>query len=187
MRKKQVKYNISTDEKGICTIEISEIRYHKNYFGIVEKIVKSLFFNCDLFLSLYRLDGINLSEDMRVKYEAAIPAFFNEKGSIKKQNQYLTSAKFKLDDNTYDIIPIVFDYYLETVICSPHLTWDDWKKYNLNYINQRSDEIVAKGYSDLVLTFFDSGSLSISVNPLKHCVEDVVSMIEHVMSDTSCQ
>ena len=164
MKKRQmtiVEYEKTT---GVHTILINNARYQKGFLNVVEKFC--------------RTDGVNLTLKQQKRLENEIPAFFQKNGDFQNLSEYLTAAKIKLNNDVSDYIALIFDYYLETVMFSPKIDWENFKQYYSEYQEHRVDEIILNHFAEILFYYFDSGDLMICFNPQVYSSQEVRSMVE---------
>lgn len=184
MKKQQIIINEYENLKGSYTITISNARYHKKFPENITKLFKRFINNNDdLFLGLYRIDGINLASDKQEELKKDIPAFLQKHGEVKNQNEYLTVAKIKIDDCIYGFIPSIFDYYLETILFNPKISWEFFQQFYFDYLKYRYDDYILNDFTDILIFYSDSGDFSVCFNPKKYTPKEVRSIIDKIVNE----
>lgn len=164
MKKRQItveEYNITSD---VYTIIINNARYQKSFFNAVEKIIKAFLVDKEVFFGFYRTDGINLTLEQQRKLKNKIPEFFQKNGDFQSISEYLTVARIELKDYSYSFIPVIFDYYLETIIFNPKVDWEIFKQYHYKYMEHRIEDIIINHFAEVLFYYFDSGDFLICFN-----------------------
>ena len=163
---------------GAHTIIIKNARYQENFLNAIEKIIKAFLGDKEVFFGFCRTDGINLTleEQRKLKYE--IPAFFQKNGDLQNLSEYLTVARIISNNYRYSFIPLIFDYYLETIMFNPKVDWEVFKQHHSNYLEHRFDEIILNHFAEALFYYYDSGDFLICFNPQMYNPREVRSMIE---------
>lgn len=183
MKKRQLAIKEYKNELGVHAIMIENARYHKNFSSIVEKIIKQFLNDEKLFFGFYRTDGINLTLEQEEKLKNEIPEFFKKYGDIQKINEYLTVARIDSKNYDYNIIPSIFDYYLETILFNPKVDWESFKQYYFDYQNQQFDDLILNKVADVLLCYVDSGDFGIYFNSQSYNFEEVRDIIVDAFSN----
>lgn len=178
MKKRQITIVEYEKTTGVHTILINNARYQKGFLNVVEKLIKSFWDDKEVFFGFCRTDGVNLTLKQQKKLENEIPAFFQKNGDFQNLSEYLTAAKIKLNNDVSDYIALIFDYYLETVMFSPKIDWENFKQYYSEYQEYRVDEIILNHFAEILFYYFDSGDLMICFNPQVYSSQEVRSMVE---------
>lgn len=163
---------------GAHTIIISNARYQKNFLNAIEKIFKKFLVDKEVFFGFCRTDGVNLTLEQQRELKNEIPAFFQKNGDIQNLNEFLTVARIESNNYNYSFIPLIFDYYLETIMFNPKMDWEIFKQYHFNYQGHRFDDIILNHFAEVLFYYFDSGDFLICFNPQMYNPREVRSMIE---------
>lgn len=163
---------------GAYTIIINNARYQEGFLNAIEKIIKAFWVDKEVFFGFCRTDGVNLTLEQQKELENKIPAFFQKNGDLQNLSEYLAVARIKLNNYWYNYIPLIFDYYLETMIFNPKIDWEIFKQYHSNYQEHRLDEIILNHFAEVLFYYFDSGDFLICFNPQMYSPRKVRSMIE---------
>lgn len=179
------KHYLSIDEyenpKGTHTIIINNIRYHNCFYEAIKKIINSFIVDDELFFGFYRVDGFNLTFEQQKKLKSEIPMYFQNQGEFCYQNKYLAVAKLKVNNDIYNFIPLVFDYYLETIVFNSKVSWEDFEQYHLEYLHHRYDDYILKGFTDFLFSYVDSGDFFVCFNPKKFNSSEVRVKIDRII------
>lgn len=162
---------------GAHTIIINNARYQEGFANAVEKIIKAFLLDKEVFFGFCRTDGMNLTLEQQKELKNEIPAFFQKIGDLQNLSEYLTVARIKLNNYSYSYIPLVFDYYLETIMFNPKVDWEIFKQHYSNYQEHRFDEIILNSFAEVLFYYFDSGDFLICFNPKTYSPREVRSMI----------
>ena len=178
MKKRQMTIEEYKNTFGAHTIIINNARYQENFLNAIEKIIKAFLGDKEVFFGFCRTDGINLTleEQRKLKYE--IPAFFQKNGDLQNLSEYLTVARIISNNYRYSFIPLIFDYYLETIMFNPKVDWEVFKQHHSNYLEHRFDEIILNHFAEALFYYYDSGDFLICFNPQMYNPREVRSMIE---------
>ncbi len=166
---------------GVYTVTINNIRRHKHYARIVGEILHHFLTDGELFFSLFRTDGLNITSAQEKELQRQIPQFFKENGSFIRINEYLSTATAAISDRVYDFIPSIFDYYLETTVFKPKLSIREFGAYCSDYLNHSLCDIILKDFADILFFYFDSGDFSICFNPQKCAPTEVRNTINGIL------
>lgn len=180
MKKRQITIEECINPLGACTVTVNNARYHKFFLNCFEKVYKSFLTDKELFFGFYRTDGVNLTSKRQRELKNEIPALFQKYGSQKNISEYLSVAKINSCDDIYNFIPLIFDYYLETMLFSPKVSWNTFVQYHSNYQNHRFDDIILDRFAEVLFFYYDSGDFAICFNPETYNPRDVRNMIDEV-------
>lgn len=164
-------------------IILENVRFDKNGFAIIEKIIKHFANNEELFLGFYRTDGININRKQIKEYKNIIQNFFDFNGEIVNLNNYLLVAKTKLNDSFYEVLPYVIDYYLDIVFFNPKINWETFVNYHFQYMEHGHAGYIINDFTEFLFSYFDSGDFSVSFNSEKYFPEDVDEKIREIMNN----
>lgn len=178
MKKRQLTIEEYKNIAGVHTIIINNARYQKNFQHTVEKLIKTFSFETEVFFGFCRTDGMNLSSVQQKKLKKEIPALFRENGDYQSLSEYLTVAKIKLNDYNCSYVPLIFDYYLETVMFTPKVDWEIFKQYHSAYQEHRFEEIILNHFADILFYYYDSGDFLVCFDPETYSPIEVRSMID---------
>lgn len=161
---------------GIYTILINNARFHDRFQDNIKNLFYHYLNDGEVFFGFCRSDGTNLKSNQYKELKNAIPDFFKKRGSLHIINEYLSAGR--LDSCRYDdIIPLIFDYYLETILFNPKSDWVNFLKYYSDYQNIRLENIILNNYADILFYYFDSGDFEICFNTEKHKLKEIISLI----------
>ena len=139
--------------QNICHIYFPDLYLPSNYDKLIsnqlKKVIKCFANDGNYYFNLNREFGENLTESELVKCRFEIPNFFSSNGLfIDKTMETFKEKKFfdprisaigmlKMNKKSYDMLPNICLYYLETTFFKPFskITWDkyvnSYKKYNM--------------------------------------------------------
>lgn len=178
LKKRQMTIEEYKNTAGAHTIIINNVRYQKNFFNIIEHIIKEFLVDEKIFFGFCRTDGVNLTLDQQRKLKNEIPSFFQKNGDIQNLSEYLTVARIESNDYDYSFIPLLFDYYLESMMFNPQVDWETFKQYHSNYQEHRFDNIILNHFAEILFCYFDSGDFLICFNPQMYNPIEVKRIIE---------
>lgn len=178
MKKRQMTVEEYESTTGVHTLIINNARYQKGFLNVVEKLIKAFLSDEEVFFGFCRTDGVNLTLKEQKRLANEIPAFFQKNGNFHSLSEHLTAARIKFNNDTSDYIPLIFDYYLETVMFNPKTDWENFKQYHSDYQKHRVDEIILNHFAELLFYYFDSGDLMICFNPQVYNPQEVRSVVE---------
>ena len=175
---------------GSYDIVINNIRFDQNLFPKVNNIIKHFAKGKELFLGYYRLDGTNITKSEMLKYNVEIPMYFENHtechqiistSNIRDHNfgvcQISNNKKF------YEMIDKIFDYYLETTLFCPRISWETFVSLYEKYLENGVKDYVLNGYTDFVLSYIDSGDFSITFDPEVYNYKYVREQINRILFD----
>ncbi len=179
------------DSNDICTIVFENIVCDSTAFVLIENIIKQFATGDELFFEHYRLDGFYLSRNEMKECGERIPAFFKAHGEYQTMNVFngkqmsegegLTACRCPNDEKIYKMIEKIFHYYLETVMFSPKISWQDFLKVHENYMKHCAKEYILYDYTDYIFSYVDSGTFSIMFNSKKHNSAEVCQTINQMI------
>jgi len=156
------------------------------------KVIKHFTKGKEMFFGHYRTDGINITSEEWEQYDKEIPEHFKTYGSryefpattvIKKSGKVetysslLTVGRLPVNEVTFDLIPKVFHYYLETVCFCPNIDWEAFVQSYSNYMEHGARRYAMTGFTDFLFSYCDSGSFSVSFDPKKN---DPQALLEEI-------
>jgi len=142
------------------------------------KLLKHFVRGEEMFFGFYRTDGINLTNEEWLKYDKEIPEYFQsygryellvetaeKKGKQKTYSGYLAVGSLPMNDKTYELIPWIFHYHLETTLFSPNIDWETFVQSYRDYMKHGASDFIINGFTDFLFTYADSGGFSVEFNP----------------------
>ena len=177
MGKKQIMIEEYRNIAKSHTITVYNARCQKGFYSDIEKMLKDFFKSEELFFGFYRTDGLNITSKRTEDLKEEISNFFSKYGVIECLDDYLSVAKIKANDGVWSFLPFVLDYYLDTVLFSPKISWEAFIRYYSEYLKHRVDELINNDFADLLFFYFDSGDFSICFDPAKYPSDSVKKTI----------
>ena len=95
------------------------------------------------------------------------------KRTIKDYTGLLIAASSKNNDELYDFIPKVFNYYLDTYFFASKISWEDYVKQIRNYSNN-DFYFIKSNITDFLFSYIDSGDFVIELNSNKYDIQRVL-------------
>ena len=178
MKKRQMTIEEYKNAPGVHTIIINNARYQEGFLDAIEKIIEAFLVDKEVFFGFCRTDGMHLTLEQQKKLEKEIPAFFQKNGDLQTLSEYLTVARIQLNNYGYDYIPLIFDYYLETIMFNPKVDWEIFKQHHSNYQEHKLDEIILNHFAEVLFDYFDSGDFLICFNSHMYSPREIRSMVE---------
>ncbi len=178
MKKRQMTIEEYKNIAGTHTIIINNVRFQKNYFDGIEKIIKEFLSDKEVFFGFCRTDGVNLTLEQQRTLKNEIPDFFQKNGDMQNISEHLTLARIESSNYRYSYIPLIFDYYLETIMFNPKVDWGIFKQYHSKYQEHRFDDIILNHFAEILFCYFDSGDFLICLNPQIYDPREVRCKIE---------
>lgn len=180
MKKRQIMFREHGDTSAAPMIAVDNARCQDGYPERVVRMLKTFLSGEQLFIGVYRTDGVNLSPKRRKELESEIPAFFRKFGEMQKLSEQLSMARVELNDQVYAFIPSLFDYYLETTLFIPKAGWDTFERYLLAYQEHRLSDMVCAHLTEFLICYYDSGDICVCFDPaiyahrkVRHALEDI--------------
>lgn len=190
---RNVKVRLSREGK-VCSIYLDNIGLTPDNMLKCVQIVKRFATEKIAFFGFYRLDGINLTNEEWKKYDEEIPAFFQangayemlmerkeQNGKIKEYTGYLTVGKLPLREKTYDLMPWVFHYFLETICFCPKIDWDTFVQSYRGYMEHGTKGYIKDDFTDFLFEYGDSGDFAISFNADSYEEEEVFREVMKIL------
>ncbi len=162
----------------------------RNCVNIVRKLAKGQ----ELFFGFYRIDGYNMNADEIKYYNDTIPLYLKEKGRYKevineinykhknkKINVFQWAASLPINNETFNFLPNLFNFYLETNLFCPKISWDKFIEIYKNYLQHGCSDFILNNYTDFLFTYYDSGDFSVSFNPDKYNKDDIIKIVKETV------
>lgn len=105
----------------------------------------------------------------------------NKRGLEKRYSGYLTVARTQISGEFYDYLKWILQFYLETVFFAPRIPFEKFEEEFKNYMHSPGIDYIAKGYTDFLFSYYDSGDFSVFFSPEKHDIDDVRNIINTAM------
>lgn len=173
--------NKKAKNKNICHIYFPDLYFYdtcdKGTISLFIKIIKDFTNDDNYYFHLNQEFGENLTESELVKCRIEIPNFFNSNGLfIDKTMETFKEKKFfdprisaigmlKMNKKTYDMLPNICLYYLETTFFKPFskITWDKYvntyKKYNMKSL----ETLIELEYTDCAFAYSEGLHISFDI------------------------
>ena len=180
MKKRQIALKAYSHPLGVCTLTVENARCLSAYPERIERVLRAFGDGEELFFGFYRTDGMHLSSQRQRELETEISAFFRKSGEMRKISEYLSVARSELNDRVYARIPEIFDYYLETTLFVPRMTWETFQQFHVDYQGHRLEDMILKHFADLLFCYADSGDFSVCFDPQAHDCEKVRFVLQKV-------
>lgn len=179
-------YYRETVSKNIHMITFDNIIKDNNAVCYIKHAIKSFLLGSEIFMGHYRLDGFNLTPHKIKKYSVEIPEYFKYNGEIlylktfKKPGDGLTICRCKNQSFFYDELEKILDFYLETILFCPKLSWFDFANFHKNYMNITAFDYILNGFADILFLYNDSGDFSVLFNLDVYSAEFVHNQLEAI-------
>lgn len=196
MRKRTMKIRCDSSRSNECIITINNIGLERENMKKIVKIIQRFTKGEKFFFGFYRKDGINLSREEWEKYGEEIPEHFRDKGTYeplaeiieKKGKQktysgYLTVGCLPVNDETYELIPWIFHYHLETILFCPKIDWETFVQSYRDYMRCGVSDYIMNEYADFLFIYADSGDFSVEFNSNLFDKNVVYQEITKILSD----
>lgn len=166
-------------------------------FAKINEIIKNFVQGNEMLFGFYRTDGLNLTKDEWKKCDKEIPLFFKEngeykdivekvidrKGSEKEYSGYLVAAKAQVNEQLYENLQWILQYYLETAFFVPKISFTEFETIFSNYMKKSTKDYISNGYTDFLFSYFDSGSFSVTFDPKKYDIKYVCEKVENIWNN----
>lgn len=174
--KKHIGVNISefVYPNGVCSVDVDNIGHNGNLITKCIDITKRYAQGDTFFFGHYRVDGTNLTVEDQLRYAKEIPDYFQTNGryepltetvqkkkKVKHYSGYLTVGSLPVNDETYNMLPKIFNYYLETIYFCPRIDWMTFKDDYQNYMAHGTRDYVLNGFTDFLFVYRDSGDFAV--------------------------
>ena len=173
-KRKEITISECYENKDSCNIYIYNIG--KAMEKIIE-IIKEFANEEEFFIGHFRTDGVNLKEKEFVSFSKEIPEYYKingryellnvkieKKSKIKVYNNYLAVGSLPVNNATFEILPKLFNFYLDTILFCPKVKWKEFVQSYSNYINRGASNYIMNGATDFLFCYHDSGDLLITFN-----------------------
>ena len=155
----------------IYTIILNNIRCCKDGVKKINDIIVEFSNEDEFFIGTYKMDGFNLTNKEIVSYHSYIEEYFNHiaPDSIKKPlhveiDKELNVYRVFNNNNFHNILNKLFEYYLETVIFCPKISWNQFVCKYKDYMKNGTRDYIQQGYTDIIFSYIDSGDFCITFN-----------------------
>ena len=159
---------------NVCTLYISNIRRNKKVNNCIN-LMKKYIDDREIYFEIYMVDCINLNTKEFEEANNLVSQYLEKytlieikkKSSARKTlaNQIISAfGKIQIDNNMYEILPKIFDYYLETSIFKPKVSYEIFSNEMRKDKMEELSYYINKGYSDLSFAYVDSGDFIICFN-----------------------
>lgn len=166
-------------------------------FTKINEIIKSFVQENEMFFGFYRTDGLNLTKDEWEKCDKEIPLFFKEngeyrdiietvtdrKGRKKEYSGYLMVSKAQVNEQLYEKLQWILQYYLETTFFVPKISFTEFETIFSNYMKKSTKDYIANGYTDFLFSYYDSGNFSVTFDPQKYDIKYVCEKVENIWNN----
>ena len=179
---------------GMSSIWWTNIGLYPEKIQKCSRIIKEFIKGNEVFFGHYRIDGLNLTDKEMEQCSKEIPAYFLKNGRyeplitrVKKRKKekiysgYFTIGSLPVDKITIEMLPKIFHYYLETICFSPKIDWTTFEESYHNYMEDGARNYIAKGFTDFLFAYSDSGDFSISFDPKQHDKNMVYRVIQEIL------
>ncbi len=178
-------------DKNIVELYFTDINLNEaKSIEICQNIIKNCTINNEYYFGLYREDGnFNDRNDIE-KYRFEIPLLFKTNGefidlTLNKfrnknnfDNRISAVGRLPVNEKTIKVIPIICNYYLETIFFEPKKGWEEFKlAYQSNPLI-KAEYLIRNSYTDLIFLHADSGMFFILFNTDKIDLSDVIKKVE---------
>ena len=187
-----IKFDGYKNSNGSYCIALDNIRRFPKLMTGIPKIID--FYSCSdqLFIGTYKIDGLNIPRKSMSDYELEISNYFktfgdyyclppNDSKSMHIFSSDLTAFKSYDKQKTYTILNKMFDFFLETNIFDPCITWEQFKAYHSDYTKPIAPDYVLNGFTEFMFSFVDSSDFIISFNPQKHIPETIETQVKKIL------
>ena len=163
-------------------------------FDKIARIIRHYSAGEEFYFGFYRLDGLTLTKEEWNKCDVEIPLFFkkyglfqeisetvyDKKGREKVFSGYLNVARAKINDDLYSNLQWIFQYYLETVMFVPKISFDRFEKIYSNYMKESTKYYLINGYTDFLYSYYDSGTFSIYFDPEEFDASEICEYVSSI-------
>lgn len=178
LKNRQITIEDYKNTSDVHTIIVNNARYKKGFSEIIEKVIRVFLVNEEVFFGFCRTDGMNLKVEQQNMLKNEIPAIINKNGEMEILSDFLTVARVKSYDDVRSFIPLIFDYYLETMLFNPKVDWSVFKQYHYNYQKHRIADIILSDFAEILFYYFDSGDFLVCFNSRLYNPKAVRSTLE---------
>ena len=177
------------------TIRFESLGLNNDDYSKIKDIIRYFVRGEEIFFGHYRTDGMNISKEDFIKYGLEIPQYFKSNGRydkiikgkekkflfFKSEPWALTVCSAPTNNETYKIMDKIFHYYLETTVFCPKIDWETFVNEYSNYMSNATRDYVAKGYTDFLFAYVDSGDFSITFDSKMHDPQSIKNDIFKIL------
>lgn len=189
----EIKSGFCADNTTYCVTVYNAV-LQKNCFVKLNEIIKYFVQGNEMFFGFYRTDGLNLTKDEWKKCDKQIPLFFKEngeykdivekvidrKGNEKEYSGYLSAAKAQINEQLYENLQWILQYYLETAFFVPKISFVEFESVFRDYMKKSTKDYISNCYTDFLFSYFDSGNFSVTFDPQKYDIKYVCEKVENI-------
>lgn len=163
-------------KNNVCNYYIENVYFINNGYLRCINVMKEFLKSNKIYFMFFRNDGINLSGDEVPK--EILNKYVKDNGKIDTiYKNYNYFGYINNLDTTWDLIPDMAKYYLETTFCASSKKYEEFKDlYSKNQL-ERKEFFINNGVSDIMFSFVDSGDFCISFNTNKYAVDDIEDIL----------
>lgn len=176
--------------RNTCTLYVRDIRKRNkinNCLDIIKRFISEKFY-----ITLYRVDGVNLTDDEIVVYGKEIEKYFESNMHLEIIDGCKNSSsiiefnsavgQIEIRDNIKNILPKIFDYYLETIIVKPKTEFEVFKEiYAKNNSMMGLYKYIEEGLTDILFAYVDSGDFMICFNTSIYDEKVIANLINKML------
>jgi len=181
---------------GSYEISLNSIGLNKKTIEYCNSITKYFTKGDEFFFGFFRTDGINLSNEEWEKINKEIPEHFKAHGRYepiiqtiqKKHKKIIVEGMMKVgslpvNDETYEMLPKLFHYHLETIYFCPKIDWKTFGKVYCNYMKEGANGYIMNGFTDFLFSYVDSGDFAVTFDPNTYDKDAVYREIKRIISE----
>lgn len=88
-----------------------------------------------------------------------------------------------MSDGTYEMLPKIFHYYLETIYFCPKIDWSTFAESYIDYMKHSTKDFVLNGFTDFLFAYVDSGDFSIEFDKNRYDKDLIYRDIQNILSE----
>jgi hypothetical protein len=191
-----IRISESVQSNGFCTIWLNNIGLYVESMRKCIKIIKYFAKGDSFYIGNYRIDGINLTNNQMSLNKNEIYEYFLDNGKyemldvnvqkgkiIKNLSGYLWVGCLPVIKETYEILPKIFHYYLDTIIFCPNIEWTAFVESYRNFMRYKINYYIMNRFADFLFSYNDISDFSISFNINLYGKEMVHQNIQTILFD----
>lgn len=180
---------------GSFEIYIPNIRKFDHNLSYCIRLIEHFIEEREIFVGCYRIDGVNLEPIECQKYTSEVPKYFIENGRYleiddiyyKRSKPVIMNGMMKVASafpgkEFYNIIPLIFNYHLNTIIMNPTVPWDKYVERFKSFHRSGTKNYIKDGLTKFLFSYVDSGDFILEFDPNIYQPKSVLDFVYSILT-----